>query len=62
MQGGLKQAIKADVIQAFTMIAVTVVIIIQGFFKGGGVQKSIEVTKDSGKHQFALPFLVFLEV
>lgn len=52
MQGGLKNAIKADVIQALTMIFVTIVIIIQGFYRGGGVVESIKVTKDSHRLDF----------
>uniref|UniRef100_A0A336LQ40 CSON000743 protein n=1 Tax=Culicoides sonorensis TaxID=179676 RepID=A0A336LQ40_CULSO len=50
--GGLKHAIKADVIQVFTTIAVTVVIIIQGFYKGGGVAKTITTNKEAGRLEF----------
>lgn len=49
LQGGLKNAIKADVIQTLTMIFVTIVIIIQGFYRGGGVEKSIKTTRDAGE-------------
>lgn len=50
--GGLKAAILADVMQGLTMIAVSVVIIIQGCVEAGGVTNVFETNINGGRLKF----------
>ena len=49
LQGGLKAAINADVIQTVTVIVVSLVVIIKGTIASGGIQRAYEVNRDNGK-------------
>lgn len=52
MQGGLKAAITADVIQGVTMILVSIVIFVQGAVESSGLSKVYEVNRDHGRFEF----------
>lgn len=52
LQGGLKAAILADVIQGVTMIIVSIIIIIQGCLKAGGIMNVYEISKERGRLEF----------
>lgn len=48
LQGGLKAAITADVIQGITIILVSVVVIGQGVFETGGIAEVYKINRDNG--------------
>lgn len=52
LQGGLKAAIVSDVIQGLTMIAVSVIFIVQGVVDVGGVDTVLNVTQSRGRLDF----------
>lgn len=52
LQGGLKAAILADVMQGLTMIAISVAIIIQGCVEAGGFVDVFNISKKDGRLDF----------
>lgn len=60
MQGGLKAAITADVIQGLTMIFVSIGVIIQGVYETGGVEKMYNINKDNGETDLFIYKLTFM--
>lgn len=52
LQGGLKAAILADVMQGLTIIAVSVAIIFQGCIEVGGLGTVYERNKEGGRLDF----------
>lgn len=52
IQGNLKAAITADVIQGITMIIVSFGVIAQGAYEAGGVEKAVEINRDNGRLDF----------
>lgn len=52
LQGGLKAAITADVIQGLTMLIVSIAIIIQAAYEAGGIDNVYKLNRDSGRLKF----------
>lgn len=52
LQGGLKAAILADVMQGLTMIAISMAIIFQGGFEAGGVGNVVSTNLEDGRLNF----------
>lgn len=49
LQGGLKAAITADVIQGVTMIGVTVLVVVKGVLLSDGVANVYNINSDNGE-------------
>lgn len=49
LQGGLKAAINADVIQTVTVIIVSIAVIIKGTIFSGGIKRVYDINRENGK-------------
>lgn len=61
LQGGLKAAITADVIQGVTVVAVSVLVVVKGVINSGGLENVYNINNDNGKCSFAAIILLILE-
>lgn len=54
IQGNLKAAITADVIQGITMIIISFGVIAQGIYESGGIEKVYAINKEHGMYKIKL--------